>query len=276
MWKRQGRPRLEEIDEVERNDPTSSFCDKHTPIQIDYAWKWFSYHAQQRLTAFHYFLLVIALLTTGYVTALGSGFIIVERVLCAVGVLISLSFLFLDVRNEELVNDGRAALRKLERAIDITIHRADYKRQEIRFSPFRKQPGWAGLPEVRTWHKHGFWLRVIEGLAAGIFVAALAFSFYRSTSPSSDAAQAIAALKRAAVGTVVESEHRAMDLDDCLKVFSRSDGCECLVGRLPAGIRFRQYLSLSLIGDPDLAKLSEPVRTLLGKIRSLSGVCFSE
>ena len=174
------RKSLEEIEEFEdeKGDSAITFDDK-TALRLEYAWKWFSYHAQQRLTAFHYFLIVVALLTTGYITACGKQLESIQIVICSLGVLISVAFLALDIRNEELVNDGRAALRKLERAIDLNVHRADYIRVGVKWSWFKADPPWGKPEETRTRNKHGLWLRVIEGVWASVFFAGLCASVLR-------------------------------------------------------------------------------------------------
>lgn len=173
------RKSLDEIEKFEATDPATKFDPAKTALRLEYAWKWFSYHAQQRLTAFHYFLIVVALLTTGYITAVDKQLESIQIVICILGVLISVAFLALDIRNEELVNDGRAALRKLERAIDLKIHRADYIRDGVEWSWRKTDPPWGKDQETRTTHKHGLWLEVIEGVWAGVFLVGLCASVLR-------------------------------------------------------------------------------------------------
>ncbi|MCG8530144.1 MAG: hypothetical protein MI749_05710 [Desulfovibrionales bacterium] len=83
----------------------------------DYSWKYFEYHAQQRLRVFQLYLVLIAANITAY-TALMKH---TEQKSCWIlGVLgalvILLSFLFyrLDKRNRELVRNGEAALKYLD------------------------------------------------------------------------------------------------------------------------------------------------------------------
>ena len=173
------RKSLEDIDKCEVTDPAITFHHDKTALRLEYAWKWFSYHAQQRLTAFHYFLIIVALLTTGYVAALDKELESIQIIICILGVLISIAFWALDIRNEELVNDGRAALRKLERAIDLDIHRADYSRDGVKWSWFKADPPWGKDEETRTLNKHGLWLRIIECAWAIVFLAGLGASVIR-------------------------------------------------------------------------------------------------
>ena len=104
-------------------------------LEFDYAWKWFEFHAKQRTTMFHYFLLITGILANAFVGllevrqnnvwvwALGIGLL---------GVFTSLTFFLLDVRNKQLVKIGQEALNQLEgdvvegpEKISVTIRRHD-------------------------------------------------------------------------------------------------------------------------------------------------------
>ncbi|TGD70642.1 hypothetical protein E4634_20920 [Mangrovimicrobium sediminis] len=92
--------------------------DKEMAIQkeiLDYAWNWFEYHATQRLVAFRYFLIFLGILSIALNNALQASNINFAQILCAVGAFISIAFLMLEVRNEELVNVGRDALIEIEK-----------------------------------------------------------------------------------------------------------------------------------------------------------------
>jgi hypothetical protein len=86
---------------------------------IETTWKWFEYHADQRLHAFYYFLLIIGALGYGYVYCLTQittnlsvyGFAPSIALLAAV---ISVAFLFIEIRNLNLVNIGRDELVRLK------------------------------------------------------------------------------------------------------------------------------------------------------------------
>jgi hypothetical protein len=155
---------LQEHDRDDQSDPIFNWDPVKTQPTLVYAWSWFGYHAQQRLTAFNYFLVVAGLLTSGYVTCYNSHLYSLQIVIGIIGALISIGFLALDVRNEELVNDGRDALRKLEHALGMAkgIHRADYDRI--------KETKICGI-KVST--KHGFWFRRIESIVLLLSVAAV-------------------------------------------------------------------------------------------------------
>ncbi|MGH7844570.1 MAG: hypothetical protein ACREQW_05300, partial [Candidatus Binatia bacterium] len=79
-------------------------------------------------------------------------------------------------RNEQLVDDGRDALRKLEQALGMErgIHLADYVRLDdfpLEVLLFRKRE--PSLIDQRIPIHHGYWLRCIERVALVLFLVAL-------------------------------------------------------------------------------------------------------
>ena len=72
--------------------------------KLDYAWNWFEYHAAQRLTAFRYFLVFLGILLIGYNSGLEAQNVFFASAVGCVGAFVSLAFLALEIRNEELVN----------------------------------------------------------------------------------------------------------------------------------------------------------------------------
>jgi hypothetical protein len=43
-----------------------------TCVQLDYAWKWFSYHADQRMKLFNFMLVVFGVLSTAIIAAISN------------------------------------------------------------------------------------------------------------------------------------------------------------------------------------------------------------
>jgi hypothetical protein len=87
-------------------------------LQFDYAWKWFAYHADQRIRMFNFMLVALGFLSAAVVGAIGnkmaSG---ATATLCFVAGTISLIFLALDTRNRELVRLGEEVLTYLEKTV---------------------------------------------------------------------------------------------------------------------------------------------------------------
>jgi hypothetical protein len=91
---------------------TPSDLDK---LQFDYAWKWFSYHADQRVKMFNFMLVVFGIFATGVVSAvMPPGFV---ASLCGLGALLGLIFPLLDRRNRDLVWLGEEVLTHLEKTV---------------------------------------------------------------------------------------------------------------------------------------------------------------
>lgn len=163
---------------------------------INYAWNWFEYHAGQRLTAFNYFLILIGVVVVGYLKCVelaGKSQLGMEQAGMAkvwwslasaigfFGMIISVAFWFLDIRNEELVNCGRSALDQLETSLGLTIRLDDKNRNHLKkfldmFS--RLLP----ISSTKILATHHFWLRsMILFSAIAFFIAALCaaiFAFY--------------------------------------------------------------------------------------------------
>lgn len=163
-------------------DPTLKWDPKRTPPTLTYAWAWFSYHANQRLTAFHYFLIIVGILATGYATSLEKDLYLMQVILGTVGITISVAFLALDVRNATLVNDGRDALWNLEGVLRMEL--GIYRRDEPTKNVFRekKAPLFKFLPwetnskltesklfKCKLSISHSFWLRTIQWITLALF-----------------------------------------------------------------------------------------------------------
>lgn len=81
---------------------------------FDYAWNWFEYHAAQRLLAFRFFLIFIGIIAVALNNAVKVSNFEIVQIIGGLGAFISLAFLALEIRNEQLVNVGRDALKVIE------------------------------------------------------------------------------------------------------------------------------------------------------------------
>jgi len=85
-------------------------------LQFDYAWKWFCFHADQRIKMFNYMLIVFGIIVAGIVNASRNGtHASAIAFLCIVAGVMSLIFILLDRRNRDLVWLGEDVLMDLER-----------------------------------------------------------------------------------------------------------------------------------------------------------------
>lgn len=88
-----------------------------TKERLDYAWKWFAYHADQRVKLFNYMFVATGILATGAASALkpGEENFLIAGILSFLGLCLGLSFRQLDKRNSTLVWYGEDVLRQIER-----------------------------------------------------------------------------------------------------------------------------------------------------------------
>jgi hypothetical protein len=84
-------------------------------LQFDYAWKWFSFHADQRTKVFNFMLVVFGIFAAGIVNALDKHLPkIAAAGLAIFAAILALVFSRLDRRNRDLVWRGEDILKKLE------------------------------------------------------------------------------------------------------------------------------------------------------------------
>jgi hypothetical protein len=87
-------------------------------LQFDYAWKWFCYHAEQRIKMFNFMLLVFGVVAAGVVNAFGKeGATVAIASLCFLAFILAVIFVLLDRRNRDLVWLGEDVLIYLERQV---------------------------------------------------------------------------------------------------------------------------------------------------------------
>lgn len=95
---------------------------EHRKELRDYAWKYFSLHADQRIKTFNFYILLCGLGATVITTTvkdIGNQF--AASVMSFGLALISLVFWKLDVRNKELIKTSEAALKYLEELDDLPV-----------------------------------------------------------------------------------------------------------------------------------------------------------
>jgi hypothetical protein len=153
--------------------PPAGFDDR-----MKYAWGWFQYHADQRLKAFNYFLVIIAFLVTAYGAVLkeASGeaksqdYPWYAVVIAGCGCMIAIAFFFIELRNTELVDCGREWLDRLEGELNMDIRQRDVGRTHVSRIV-------TALPLPYAIIKHGFWIRAIYIMALVGFAQAAWFAY---------------------------------------------------------------------------------------------------
>lgn len=143
-------------------------------LQLEYAWNWFHYHAEQRLRAFHFFLIIIGLFVVAYGQAITEHWEPVGAVIGILGTLVAMGFLALDVRNEELVTCGLQVLIDIEDTLRMRVATSGEERECLEQA---LGDGWVGKCVStriisKNMFKHRTWLRLIELLVGLMFLVA--------------------------------------------------------------------------------------------------------
>ncbi len=146
--------------------------------RLDYAWKWFDYHAKQRVSMFNFFLIASGLFATAYVDALCKDKEVLGAALSFLGMLIALVFVVLDCRNARLVYLGEDILRRLERdELFVGFSGLNGKLKEV-------SKGILYRDSVETeqcrqcWKKHQFLLKFVEILVAISFLVGCIYALH--------------------------------------------------------------------------------------------------
>ena len=153
-------------------------------LRFDYAWKWFNFHADQRVKMFNYMFVGLGLFATALVGLLGKGLpSIVPATLCFVAGLLALIFFLLDMRNQYLVQLGEDVLFELEKRAIFGLGRPIQARRgrTIEFGILLQQeivgPRQNFLKDA-VQGRHRIWLRLIAVLLAGLFFMAGLMLFF--------------------------------------------------------------------------------------------------
>jgi hypothetical protein len=80
----------------------------------DHAWNWFAHHAEQRMTALRFFLLVIGIFAVGYYQTLNNGHYLLAAAFSLLSCCFSVLFWRLDIRTRELIRVGEDILSQTE------------------------------------------------------------------------------------------------------------------------------------------------------------------
>jgi hypothetical protein len=91
-------------------------------IRFDYVWKWFVFHADQRVKMLNFFLIIIGVLANAYIQAYINiyskhNISIINYLIGSIGIIISIAFILLDARNRQLIEIGEKDLKILEETI---------------------------------------------------------------------------------------------------------------------------------------------------------------
>lgn len=166
-------------------------------MRFDYAWKWFSFHAEQRTKMFNYMIIGLGVLAGAVVSAINDGLEREASIICLFAILLGAAFFLLDKRNRRLYSVAQDVLIDAERTYlfgrDVWYEVANGKsaifgiaqrtqpRQrdtgdtgdKLDFSPdpnkeFPDLPGWR--PEIAR-GSHKWWMPLVIAILMSLFLA---------------------------------------------------------------------------------------------------------
>ncbi len=153
--------------------------------RFDYAWKYFNFHATQRTSMFNFFIVFSAFFIGACVTLFKGGQYALGGILSFFGVAISLLFIFLERRNEELVHIAEDILHELEKEVTFTEFTRNVvcpnrrkwwggrlkDKRDVPLGIFMRQDHEDNDPKIKkSENSHGRWLPWIEALIGLIYV----------------------------------------------------------------------------------------------------------
>ena len=85
--------------------------------RFELAWRWFALHANQRMSAFHFFLLLSGILANAYVLLVREKLDIRAACLAFLATVVSFAFVMADRRNRQLLHLGEDLLLQIEKEL---------------------------------------------------------------------------------------------------------------------------------------------------------------
>ena len=163
---------------------TMKDVDERVKLQFEYAWRWFDSHAKQRMTMFYYYLVMVGILANAWVLSYDKGYIAVAAAISLMGVMASIGAIYFDMRNRQMSKEAEDILENLETDVIYPLGVKEGSNRQV--GPLSAERS-LGMREgqQRAWKKsllkHKFWIRLIDGSFAIMFLltAALAFCHAR-------------------------------------------------------------------------------------------------
>ena len=176
------------------NDFQSVFKDSEIfNTRFEYAWKYFNFHATQRTTMFSFFLVFSGISINACVLLLNSEKYILLGLSSLMGIVMSIMFIFLERRNEELVHISEDILRTIEKEVLFknSKHQIEWpKRRSLwgRMIEFKEKEVPIGIFIRQDYDKencgesrnlHGTWLPWIEIMMGFMYLTFFVYAIWK-------------------------------------------------------------------------------------------------
>ena len=145
-------------------------------LQFQFALEHFMFHARQRTTMFHFFLISFGVLTNAIVLLIKETLFVPAGIIAIVGAIISLGFVCLDCRNKHLVKYSEHVLKFLE---EKKLFKGEtYEGVTLGFILREDLERETKQEKSQKWLKHSFWIPLIQCLALVVFLGTAGVAFF--------------------------------------------------------------------------------------------------
>lgn len=144
-------------------------------LQLQYAMEHFKFHAKQRTTMFHFFLIASGILANAIAVLISENLFVPAGIVALVGAFISLGFMCLDMRNAHLVKYGEHVLKYLEERELFKGEKYEGVTLGFVLREDRERETPKELKQKNL--KHSLWLPRIQRVALVVFLAVAAVMF---------------------------------------------------------------------------------------------------
>jgi hypothetical protein len=143
-------------------------------IKYKYAWEWFKYHANQRITEFYHFLIIFGAIAFAYLFSDQ-----LHCLLALLGMFVSIGFYLIEIRNVELLQSSRNTIEDIEQSIGLSIYKNGKERMYLNKSIDQGSL----FPRLMKWlpkwiYTHSFVLRITYLFAFMLSVAAFIMKIF--------------------------------------------------------------------------------------------------
>lgn len=146
--------------------------------RFDYAWKWFDFHARQRMQLFNFFLIITGVAATAFASAYEKDLHFINLAVSSVGVVSAIGFIIFDIRSRGMTRRAEDILHELEQK-QLFIQAPDLHGREPIPGPMsaedgrRMREGWGLKRGLLFFFKMKTWIRLIEFCVLAAFIAGL-------------------------------------------------------------------------------------------------------
>lgn len=143
-------------------------------LRLDYAWRWFALHANQRVTMFSYFLVASGILANAYALLLKEDLWGAAVATAGIGCIVGLVSLGLDSRNHQLVKLGEEVLTHIEREYLFLAGTGSENQDSSSHGILHRE---AKGREPHLLFKHRFLIGSVEVVVASAFLVAALYAW---------------------------------------------------------------------------------------------------